>query len=354
MVPVTLPLMQAVRFHGFGGVETLRVDEVPIPEPGEQELLIRVTRCGVNRIDILSRQGLTPTPVPVPHISGSEIAGEVASLGTGVRGFAEGDRVVVVPTLSCGQCPACLEGRDNVCRYGRVFGVHTEGGYAEYVTAPAGHVLPLPDGVSAEAAASVTVAGTTAWHMLVTRGRITVGETVLILAAGSGIGVLGIQIAKLAGARVIATAGSQRKLDRALELGADAVVNHREENWSQRVRELTHGQGVDLVFEHVGQATWNQSLRSMAWGGRLVTCGGHSGFTVTLDLWQLFAKEQILMGSFTGTRRDLQHVLGLVASGDLVPVIHGVYPLADASRAQQAMEDQAAFGKLILQPGSVI
>jgi NADPH:quinone reductase-like Zn-dependent oxidoreductase len=177
---------------------------------------------------------------------------------------------------------------------------------------------------------------------------------VLILAAGSGIGVLGIQIAKLAGARVIATAGSQRKLDRALELGADAVVNHRDENWSRRVRELTEGHGVDLVFEHVGQATWDQSLRSMAWGGRLVTCGGHSGFTVTLDLWQLFAKEQILMGSFTGTRRDLQHVLGLVAGRDLVPVIDGVYPLADANRAQQAMEDQAAFGKLILTPGSVI
>lgn len=342
--------MQAVRFHENGGLDVLRVDDIPDPQAGPDEVVIDVKACAVNRVDILSRQGETPAPVPLPHISGTEVAGIVSSLGDAVSDWHIGDRVLVNPTLSCGRCRTCREGRDNMCHNGRIFGVQTLGGYANRVAAPAAHLLALPDGLDFGAAASVAVTGSTAYHMLVTRGRAQVGEDVLIIAAGSGIGVMGLQIAKLAGARVIVTAGSEDKLRAARELGADDTVNHREAGWSARVREMTGGRGVDLVFEHVGEATWDDSLTSLARGGRLVTCGGHSGFKVTIDLWHLFVKEHTLMGSFAGTRRDLEEILRLTAEKSIYPVIDTSLSLQDAAHAQALMEDRKLFGKVVLHP----
>ncbi|HEY8451199.1 MAG: zinc-binding dehydrogenase [Micromonosporaceae bacterium] len=340
--------MRAVRFHEYGSVDVLRLDEIPVPEPGPGEVLLKVAACGVNRVDILSREGVTPRKVPLPHTSGSEAAGTVAAVGPGVDGVEVGTRVVVNPTLSCGRCTPCREGRDNVCRYGRVFGVETTGAYADYALAPASQVIALPDTVPFRAAASVAVTGSTAWHMLVTRGAVAPGEDVLIVAGGSGIGVMGVQIAKLAGARVLATAGSAEKRERLRDLGADVVIDHTQPDWGRQVRHATGGKGADLVFEHVGTATWEQSLQALARNGRLVTCGAHSGSTVSFDLWHLFVKEQTLIGSFAGTRRDLERVLALVAAGRLRPVIHATFPLAEAPRAQIALEDRTVFGKVLL------
>ena len=342
--------MRAVQFTTYGGLEQLSLVEVPDPEPGPGQVLIEVHACGVNRVDILSREGQTPTPVPLPHTSGTEVAGRILALGAGVETWSVGDRVLVNPTQSCGRCTPCREGRDNMCRDSRIYGVQTLGGYAQLAVARADQVLAVPDTLSCESAAAIAVTAPTAWHMLIQRAGLRIGENVLIIAAGSGIGVVGIQIARLAGARVIATASSQDKLDKALELGADVAINHSEADWAKQVRAATGGRGVDVVFEHVGAATWEGSLTALARGGRLVTCGGHSGFDVSINLWNLFVKEQTLIGSFAGTRRDLEHVIELAADGRLRPVIQDRFELAQAAAAQAAMEDRGVFGKLLIVP----
>lgn len=342
--------MRAVRFHDFGGTDRLRLDEVPTPEPGPGQVLLRVRACGLNRVDILSREGQTPARLPLPHTSGTEVAGEVVGVAPGGNGWKQGERVLVNPALHCGRCEFCRSGEDNMCRDGAIFGVQTEGGYADYVLAPAEHLIALPDNMPFDSAAAVAVTGSTAWHMLMRRAGLRAGEDVLIVAAGSGIGAMGVQIAKLAGARVIATAGSQSKLDKALALGADHAVNHSEPDWPARVRALTEKRGVDVVFEHVGAATWEGSLTSLARGGRLVTCGGHSGFNVQINLWHLFVKQHTLIGSFAGSRQDLLDVLKQVSRGSVRPIVHASLPLPEAAAAQQLLEDRAVFGKVLLVP----
>jgi 2-desacetyl-2-hydroxyethyl bacteriochlorophyllide A dehydrogenase len=345
--------MRAARLHEMGGGLVLRVDDdVPVPKPDVDEVLVRVRACGLNRVDLLTRDAETPQAVPLPHISGTEVAGEVVQLGEGVTGWQEGARVLVNPVISCGDCEFCIEGHDNLCRRGQIYGVQTPGGYADYAVVPSRQLVAIPDTLSFEQAAAIAVTGPTAYHMLVTRARVRAGEDVLIVAGGSGIGVLGIQLAKLAGARVAATAGDAQKMAQARELGADLVVNHRIDGWADEVRAWTGNRGVDLVFEHVGEATWEQSLRALARRGRLVTCGGHSGFDVGINLWHLFVKEQQLIGSFAGNRSDLAAVLRLAERGDLSPVIHQTFPLSEAIEAQQVLEDRQAFGKVLLVPGA--
>lgn len=342
--------MLAALFRSHGGLDTLKVEEVPTPEPRPGEVLIRVRACGVNRVDILSRLGETPGAIALPHVSGTETSGEIAMLGEGVNGWRVGDRVLVNPTISCGHCAFCRSGEDNMCLTGRIYGVQTWGGYAEYATAPAGHLLAVPDELAFDTAAAIAVTGSTAWHMLVRRANLRPGETVLIVAAGSGIGVIGLQIAKLCGAIVIASAGSATKLERARQLGADFTVNHSDPDWPKQVRRLTGGRGVDIVFEHVGAATWEGSLSALTRGGRLVTCGGHSGFNVQINLWHLFVKQQTLIGSFAGSRKDLEDVLDMARRGLIKPVIHGKLPLSQAADAQRQLDGRDVFGKLLLVP----
>lgn len=342
--------MQAVRYHAFGGVDRLQLDEVPVPRPGAGEVLVRVAACGVNQVDVLSREGKTPFKTPLPHISGSDVAGTVAAVGEGVESPAPGARVIVLPNLSCGRCPMCTQGEDNMCLAGGIFGIMCPGGYAEYTVAPARNIVPVPGELAFVAAAALAIVGSTAWHMLVTRAGLRPGETALIVAAGSGIGALGVQIARLAGAHVIATAGRPEKLERARALGAHDVVDHSRPGWGEEVRRLTGRRGVHVVFEHVGAATWEQSLACLTRNGRLVTCGGHTGFTVPIDLWHLFVKQISIIGSFAGTRGDLMTVLDLAASGALHPVLHSVLPLARAAEAQRAMEARDIFGKIVLTP----
>lgn len=237
-----------------------------------------------------------------------------------------------------------------MCRNGRVFGVQTPGGYAERVVAPANQLIRLPESLSYAQAAAVAVTGPTAWHMLRRRANIQAGEDVLVIAAGSGIGVLGVQIAAVTGARVIATAGSEDKIRQARDLGAQFAVNHRDPTWPEQVREWTGGRGVDVVFEHVGAATWKGSLRALARGGRLVTCGGHSGFTVDINLWHLFVKEHTIIGSFAGSRQDFLDVFHLVEQRKIRPVIHEIFALEDVKKAQEMLESRQVFGKLLLDP----
>lgn len=344
--------MRAMRLHANDDTSaTLQLDaDVPIPVPDDNQVLIAVKACGLNQVDLLTRDGETPQDVPLPHISGTEVAGDIVSVGAAVTAWKAGDRVVVDPILTCGECENCIAGRTNMCRVSQVFGVQTNGGYAEYTAVPARQLLAVPDSLDYAAAAAVAVTGPTAWHMLRRRADIRIGEDVLIIAGGSGIGVLGIQIAKMAGARVIATAGSQDKMDAATKLGADLVVNHSEAGWAKKVRAFTGGRGVDVVFEHVGAATWEGSLQALARGGRLVTCGGHSGFDVKINLWHLFVKEQTLIGSFAGSRQDFLEILALAAQGHIRQVVQEVLPFEDLPRAQQMLRDRKVFGKLILDP----
>ena len=342
--------MLAAQFHAHGNLDQLKIEDIPQPRPGPNEVLIKVAACGVNRVDILSRLGETPGKIVLPHISGTEVAGEVAQIGASVTSVQAGDRVLVNPTISCGACEFCRSGEDNMCLNGLIYGVQTNGGYAEYAVAPAGHLIKLGPELPYETAAAIAVTGSTAWHMLVRRANLRQGETVLIVATGSGIGVIGLQIAKLSGAVVIATAGSEEKLARAKELGADFTVNHSDPSWPKLVRKLTDGRGVDVVFEHVGAATWEGSLQSLTRGGRLVTCGGHSGFEVKINLWHLFVKQHSIIGSFAGSRADLDQVLKMARRGLIKPVIHARLPLREASEAQAMMDGRGVFGKLLLVP----
>lgn len=344
--------MRAARLHEAEGGSELRVDhDVAVPRPGPGEVVLKVRACGLNQVDLLTRDGQTPARIPLPHTSGTEVAGDVVTLGPDAGEWAVGDRVVVDPILVCGSCSFCISGDANMCLRGQVYGVQTDGGYAQFAIAPAKQLIALPDTMSYQDAAAVAVTGPTAWHMLHRRAGLRAGEDVLVIAAGSGIGVLAVQIAKLSGARVVATAGSAEKMRQAEELGADFVVNHREADWAARVRSWTGGRGVDLVFEHVGAATWQGSLDALARGGRLVTSGGHSGFDVSINLWHLFVKEHTIIGSFAGSRQDLNAVLQLVQQGRISPVVQEVVGLDDVVRAQTLLEDRQVFGKLLLDPG---
>lgn len=342
--------MKAIVFHEHGGPETLRFEDVPRPEVGAGEALIKVLACGVNNLDLRVREGRVPGKVPMPHISGSEPAGEIAELSAGVKGFSVGQQVAIAPYLFCGQCEFCQAGAENECIRGDILGLMSQGAYAEYVKVPASSLVPLPEGVSAVSAAAVGLVAITAWHMLMERARVQPGEDVLVHAAGSGVGSAAIQIAKLAGARVIATAGSQDKLLRAKELGADDVINYNEQDFAQEARRLTGKRGVHVVVEHIGQSTWEKSVASLARRGRLVICGTTSGPEGKIDLWTFFAKELTFYGSYGGTRRNLAQILKLVADGRFKPVIHRTLPLESVAEAQQIMAAREQFGKLIITP----
>jgi NADPH:quinone reductase-like Zn-dependent oxidoreductase len=343
--------MKAVLFHEQGDINVLRVEEVPQPTPGLTDVVVKVRACGVNRLDIYSRTGRTKI-APLPHISGSEVAGEIAAIGEAVTGLAVGQAVVVAPYLFCGACEFCRVGEEVLCLKGDIVGLGNQGGYAEYVRVPASSIVALPKGVDFVAAAAVCLATITAWHMLTTRAPLRPGQDVLVHAAGSGIGSAAIQIAKISGARVIATAGSAAKLEQARKLGADEVINYSEQDFLQEVRRITNKRGVDVVVEHIGEQTWEKSAACLARKGRLVTCGATTGNEGKVNIWTLFAKEISLIGSYGGTRQDLADVLKLVSTGQIQPVVYGTYSLDQVGEAQKLMESREQFGKLIVVPSA--
>jgi NADPH:quinone reductase-like Zn-dependent oxidoreductase len=340
--------MKAVRFHEHGGPDRLRYEDAPDPVAGAGEALIRVKACALNYLDIWERRGLPGIRFPLPHISGSDVSGIVESVGAGVANIRPGDKTVIFPAITCMNCAMCFSGRDNLCAKYSPLGYMIDGGYAELLKIPVLNALPFPDSLDYAGAAAVPLVFTTAWHMLVEKAAIKAGDTVLVLGAGSGVGSAAIQIAKFFHARVIATAGSEPKLEKARALGADHGIDHAKQSIRKEVRRITERRGVDIVFEHVGSATWEDSVASLAHGGRLVTCGATTGYEGRIDLRVLFAKQITLAGSYMGPRQDLVKVLRLINEGYLRPVVHEVVPLADAARAQEMLENRAHFGKVVL------
>jgi NADPH:quinone reductase-like Zn-dependent oxidoreductase len=338
--------MHAVRFHQHGGPEVLRDEEVPDPEPDPGEALVRVRACALNHLDLWQRRGLPRVTIPMPHIPGSDVAGEVAAPASGL---AVGTRVMLQPGVSCGRCEACLSGQDNECPRYEVLGyLNHPGGYAEYVKVPLQNLVPIPDHLDFVTAAAFPLTFLTAWHMLIACAGLRRGEDVLVLAAGSGVGQAAIQIAVLHGARVFATAGSAEKLERARSLGAHEVIHHHEQDIVEEIQRLTNRRGVDVVIEHVGEATWAKSVRSLARRGRLVTCGATTGANGTLDLRALFAKQLTIRGSYMGTKGELLRAAPFFFAGQLKPVVDRTFPLEQAAPAQRRLEESGQFGKIVL------
>lgn len=342
--------MKAIRFHSFGGPEHLVYEEVskPVPEPGE--VLIRVKACALNHLDLWVGQGIPAYNISLPHIPGCDVSGVVESMGEGICSVKPGARVFIAPGLSCFNCGPCLSGSDHLCDSYQIFGAGSNGGYAEFAKAPASNIIHIPDHVGFVEAAAFPLTFLTAWHMLIWRAKLRPGNDLLVLGGGSGVGSAAIQIGKLAGARVIATSGRQEKLDLAAKMGADILIDHSKDDFSQVIKKITDNRGVDIVFEHVGPTTFGQSVRSLALGGRLVTCGATTGPKTELDLRYLFSRELTIMGAKMGSRAELIKVAQLIGEGKLIPVIDSVFPLSQARAAQKKMKSRDLLGKIVLRP----
>jgi NADPH:quinone reductase-like Zn-dependent oxidoreductase len=349
--------MLAAVFHEHGGPDVLRYEEVPDPEPRAGEVLLRVHAATVNfGPDTRVRENGFGLPgFRLPHVGGADAAGEIAALGEGVDDLEVGRRVVIYPLVWCGECDFCRRGAgENSCRRWQMIGMHRWGGHADLVRLPARNVVPLPGAVSFEAAATLPVSYITAYHGLAEQVRVQPGETVLVMAAGSGIGAAAIQIARHLGARVLATTGSPWKHERARAIGADAVFDYHAPDWDAQVREATGGRGVDVVFDNVGAETWPQSLRCLDRGGRVLCSGNTGGAVVPLDLRSLYRNMITMRFHMQGARRDLEALVALVADGSLAPVIDRRMPLSESAAAQQHLAAKAQFGKVVLVPDALL
>jgi len=340
--------MKAIRIHQFGGPEVLQYEDVPDPEPRKDQILVRVRACAMNHLDLWVRKGLPG--VKLPHILGSDIAGEVAATGEYITDFKAGQRVLIAPMHFCGHCAKCVAGIQNQCREFTVLGNGIDGGNCELIAVPPANVIPIPDSLDFNQAASVPLVFLTAWHMLVGRAAVRPGQTVLVLGGSSGVGTAAIQIAKMFHCRVITTAGNESKIEKARSLGADYGINHYKQKISEEVRKITNKEGVDIVIEHVGAATWDESLKSLKTAGTLVTCGATTGPGVGIDLRHLFARQLSLLGSYMGTMGELHEVLGHVFAGRLQPVVDRTFPLKEARAAHEYLEKSEMFGKVVLNP----
>jgi NADPH:quinone reductase-like Zn-dependent oxidoreductase len=342
--------LKAAIFKQHGGPEVLEYADVPEPQIRANEVLVEVRGCALNHLDIFVRRGMPGIEIPLPHILGCDVSGVVREVGELVTWVKPGDEVMVQPGVSCGHCEACLSGQDNLCREYDMIGYRRDGGYAELVAVPGVNLIPKPPQLSWEEAAALPLVTVTAWHMLVTRANVQPGENVLVHAAGSGVGSVAIQIAKLRGARVLTTASSDEKLAKARELGADVTLDYTKEDWPKEVRRLTDRKGVDVVVEHTGAATWPGSISSLKNNGRLVTCGATSGFDARTDLRQVFYRHLTLLGSFMGSKAELLEAMKFVRDGKIRGVVDRVLPLSEARLAHEAIEDRAQFGKIVLKP----
>ncbi len=341
--------MKAIRIHEHGGVDVLRIEELPIPEIESDEVLIRVEAAALNHLDLWVRRGIPGVPLPV--IMGSEAAGEVIRVGERAHnrfGYKVGDEVINIPIHSCGHCPACLGGQENLCAEFKIPGESMQGVQAEYIAVPAAYLYKKPGNLSWIEAAAFPLAGMTAYHMLVRKAQVRPEHTVLVYGASSGVGSSAVQIAKAFGATVITTAGSEEKARLAEQLGADYIIRYDQQPVGKTVKELTGGQGVDIVIEHPGKATWYQSLKALKKGGKIVTCGATTGPRVEIDLRVLFIKHQQIIGSTMGTRKDLIELVNLIERGKFKPVIAREFSFEEVAEAHQFLENGQAFGKVVL------
>ncbi len=340
--------MKAIQIIEHGTPGKLELRELPDPVAGVGEVVVRVRACGLNRLDLWHEQGELPIPLTTPRTPGCEIAGEVESLGTGVTGWQPGDRVAIQSNLFCGNCEFCQQGEESICVAGRILGVQVDGGFAEKVLVPASSLVRLPDNLDFTTSAALTLAGSTAMHMLTARTTVKPGDWVLAMGGSSGVGSAAIQIAKGLGARVISTGSTDAKRQLALDLGADHVVDHFSKYWAKDVRQFTGRRGVDIVVEHIGGDTLLQALQCLARNGSVVTCGATAGKTVPLDLWPLFVKQQRIIGSYGRNRADMQRTLDWAAAGKLKAVIDRTLPLAQTREAFDLLRERQVNGKIVI------
>jgi len=341
--------MKALAFNEFGGPDKLKLQDVPDPKITPNEVLVRVRACALNHLDLFVREGIPALKTPLPFWTGCDIAGEIAAVGAEVPGVKVGERVVVNPNLTCGRCEFCMQGEDSLCvKYG-ILGEHVPGGLAEYVAVRGDNVLPLPARISFEDAASFVLTNMTAWRMIVTQGQVRPGQDVLVIGVGGGVSSTAVQIARLAGARVIVTSSSDAKLERARALGADVGINYATgKDWARQVFEATGKRGVDLVIENVGAATWKDSIRSLKGGGRLVTCGATSGPIGETLIPLVFWKQVHIIGSTMANRKEFHDVMGQFFAGRLKAIVDEVVSLKDGAAAQQRLAEGKQFGKIVL------
>lgn len=341
--------MKAVRLHQPGSVDHYVYEDAPDPAAGPGDVLVRVRAVALNHLEAWATK-MPGGPYEKARILGADVAGVVEAVGAGVRNVKPGQDVMLHPGVSCGVCERCLDGIDNLCATYHLLGQGRDGGMAEFVAVPAANVFAKPENLTFEEAASIPLVFTTALHMILTRAHLRYGETVLVNAAGSGVGVAAIQIAKLHGARVIASAGSDPKLQKARQLGADDCINYTDSDLAEQARKLTGGRGVDMVVENVGGEIMEKSIRALARNGRVVTCGATAGNDATWNVTRFFLAQQTIYGSFMGTKAELLHYAGCFADGRLKPVVDAVFPLAQAREAVSRLLHREQFGKIVLVP----
>jgi NADPH:quinone reductase-like Zn-dependent oxidoreductase len=340
--------MKAWRIHEHGGPDVLRLEEIPTPEPGPKEVRVRVRAVALNHLDLWVRRGVPGHTFPLPIVPGSDVSGVVDAVGPGVQRWSPGQEVLVAPGIGCGHCPACLAGDDHLCPEYGIFGETRDGGCAEFLVVPESHLMEHPPNLGPEEAASLPLVLLTAWHMLVDRARVRPGEWVLVRGGSSGVGSMSLQIARLWGARAIATVTNPDKVERVHEAGAEVVLTLEGSELRREVLRLTGGRGVDVVIDHVGQATFRSSLSCLAKGGRLVNCGATTGPKVEVDLRHIFFKDLSILGSTMGRRGELEEAMEHVRAGRLRPVVDRVFPLEELPEAHRHLEARRAVGKVVL------
>jgi 2-desacetyl-2-hydroxyethyl bacteriochlorophyllide A dehydrogenase len=345
--------LKAVQLTAQGAPGKLELREVADPKPGPGDVVVQVQACGLNHIDLWTEAGGLPIPIQLPRIPGGEVAGRVFEVGPEVTGWKRGDEVAVQSNIFCGECEFCRRGDESICLFGKLLGVDLDGGFAEKVVVPARTLLRLPAGLGFDASAALTLAGSTAMHMLTNRAQVRKGDWVLVMGGASGVGSAGIQIARELGARVIATASNEAKSGLAKRLGAEFVVDSNDPKWPGEVRKITQRHGVDVILEHIGGEVLMKCFECLARGGTIITCGATAGREVTLNIWPLFVKQQRLIGSYGRNRADLEATLQWAAEGKLTAVIDSVFPLERTPEAFEKLRTRKVLGKVLIKPSVV-
>lgn len=340
--------MRAVYYEEHGGPDVLKIGDFDDPAAARGQVVIDVKSVSLNHIDLFLRRGLPGLRIPLPHIPGCDAAGVVSEVGEDVTTVAVGDRVLMNPSVSCGQCEFCVRGDASLCTTYTLIGETTQGTCCEKIVVPAINAIPIPDSLSFDDAASIPLVFLTAWRMMIKKGRLRAGESILILGASAGVGIAAIQIAKVAGARVLAAASTDEKLELCRALGADVLINYAKEDFVKRVRTVTGKRGVDVVIDYVGKETWVKSLKSLASGGRLLTCGATTGYDPQTDLRHIFYRQLEIIGSTMGSRNDLMAPLNLILEGRMRTVVGAVFDLEETAEAHRVMEERRALGKIVL------
>ncbi len=340
--------MRAAQLVKHGCPGEFKITDLNPPTPAPDEVLVQVKACGLNRLELWAEEGALPVPIQLPRILGGEIAGVIAGLGEDVDDWRTGERVAIQSNLFCGSCEYCVRGDESICLHGKLLGIDCDGGFAEMVAVPARSLVRIPDGVDFAASAALTLAGSTAMHMLTNRAEIRSAEWVLVIAGASGVGTYAIQIARQLGAHVIATGSTEAKRDFAKSLGAEYVVDSSNPSWAAEVRDLTQKRGVDLIVEHVGGEVFEKCFQCLSRGGTIVTCGATAGRRVQMNLWPFFVKQQQLVGSYGRNRADVEVTMEWAAYGKIQPVIQQTYPIERLAEAFAALRSRTVLGKIVI------